>query len=346
MDTKPYRGGMPTAPEFTPWHAADAAAWIARPRADDDKYSRGVLGVGTGSAQYPGAAVLGVQAAARTGLGMIRYQGPAAAAQLVLQRRPEVVVGPGRVQAWLLGSGINADDRAPDTTAMLQAALHEALPTICDAGALDLVLSHLGDTAAGASSGVTGSGGPTETDAPGRQSGRLTVITPHFRELAGLLGRAAARGIVPSGIAPSGWAPTAEDVERAPGDWAVLAAETLGVTVLLKGAVTLVAAPGGIRLQVSGAPAWLATAGSGDVLGGILGALLATQSEQLRTNPRALPALAATAAWIHADAAHRASQGGPIAALDVADAVPRTIAALLVGPAALRPETAGPTAHD
>ena len=324
-------------PDFTPWHAADAADWIARPRADDDKYSRGVLGVGTGSAQYPGAAVLGVQAAARTGLGMIRYRGPAEAAQLVLQRRPEVVVGPGRVQAWLLGSGIDAVDRAPDTTAMLRAALDEALPTVCDAGALDLVLTGLTGPTPGAPSGAAGASGLAEADAPGGYSARFTVITPHFRELARLLSRASELGVVPAGSTP-----TADDVARAPGEWAARAAEALGVTVLLKGAATLVAAPGGIRLQVSGAPAWLATAGSGDVLGGILGALLATHSEQLRTNPRALPALAATAAWIHADAAHRASQGGPIAALDVADAVPCTIAALLAD----RPGAASPAAHD
>ena len=48
----------------------DAAKWIAVPRENDDKYSRGVVGFVTGSAKYPGAAVLGVEAAARTGVGM------------------------------------------------------------------------------------------------------------------------------------------------------------------------------------------------------------------------------------------------------------------------------------
>jgi ADP-dependent NAD(P)H-hydrate dehydratase / NAD(P)H-hydrate epimerase len=54
----------------------DAAAWIAAPADDDDKYSRGVVGFVTGSARYPGAAVLGVEAALRTGVGMVRYLGP------------------------------------------------------------------------------------------------------------------------------------------------------------------------------------------------------------------------------------------------------------------------------
>src|SRR6185503_18181228 len=61
------------------------------PGDDDDKYSRGVVGFVTGSASYPGAAVLGVEAAARTGVGMIRYLGPGRPTRLVLQRRPEVV---------------------------------------------------------------------------------------------------------------------------------------------------------------------------------------------------------------------------------------------------------------
>ena len=83
------------------WQAEDARGWIAVPTEQDDKYSRGVLGMVTGSARYPGAAVLGAEAAARTGVGMIRYLGAQQAAQEVLRRRPEIVSAPGRVQAWL-----------------------------------------------------------------------------------------------------------------------------------------------------------------------------------------------------------------------------------------------------
>ena len=60
---------------FTHWTPSDAARFIAVPASDDDKYSRGVLGVVTGSAAYPGAAVLGVEAALHTGVGMVRYLG-------------------------------------------------------------------------------------------------------------------------------------------------------------------------------------------------------------------------------------------------------------------------------
>ena len=96
---------------YAPFTTPDAAAWIAEPSASDDKYSRGVLGVATGSDRYPGAAVLGVEAALRTGVGMVRYVGPSRATDLVLARRPEAVPGRGRVQAWLIGSGMDAADR-------------------------------------------------------------------------------------------------------------------------------------------------------------------------------------------------------------------------------------------
>ena len=59
------------------WTAKDAKAWIAVPGPDDDKYSRGVLGLVTGSERYPGAGALSVEAALHTGVGMLRYLGGA-----------------------------------------------------------------------------------------------------------------------------------------------------------------------------------------------------------------------------------------------------------------------------
>jgi ADP-dependent NAD(P)H-hydrate dehydratase / NAD(P)H-hydrate epimerase len=109
----------------------------------------------------------------------------------------------------------------------------------------------------------------------------------------------------------------------------VRAARRLQVTVLLKGNTTYVAAPDGSQLRVVGSPTWLATAGSGDVLGGILGALVATHSEEIHRDTGALARLAATASALHGSAARRASGGGPIAALDIAEAIPAVIAALL-----------------
>jgi NAD(P)H-hydrate repair Nnr-like enzyme with NAD(P)H-hydrate dehydratase domain len=131
------------------------------------------------------------------------------------------------------------------------------------------------------------------------------VITPHYRELSRVTG-----GDVQA---------IADDPAR----WAQTAADALGVTVLLKGHTTYIA--GGDRLYtVRSAPTWLATAGAGDALAGILGALVATAGERPD-----LPALAATAAVVHGLAAERASAGGPLTVLDLCAAIPATIAELL-----------------
>jgi hydroxyethylthiazole kinase-like uncharacterized protein yjeF len=278
---------MTIAGTWLDWTEEHAREWIAVPQASDDKYSRGVLGMLTGSLEYPGAAVLGAEAAVRSGVGMVRYRGPERAANFVLARRPEIVVGAGRVQAWLVGSGMDAGRRSDETTAAVVAALAEGLPSVVDAGCLDLVSG----------------GGPM-------------VITPHFRELSALLGR-------------HGIEATASELQQDPAEWAIRAAAALHVTVLLKGNATHIASPAGLTLRVSGSTPWLATAGTGDVLGGILGALLATHSAPARDDPNVLASLAATASLLHARAALLASAGGPIAALDVAEALPAAIAELL-----------------
>lgn len=261
---------------FTEWTIADAARHVKVPTPTDDKYSRGVLGLVIGSDEYPGAAVIGAEAALRTGVGMARYLGPRRAADLVLARRPEIVLEPGRMQAWLLGSGTVASGEAALT------AIAQGMPTVLDAGALELVKSRTGPV----------------------------VITPHFRELGRLLGV------------------DHEHVRAEPEVWAVRAAEQLGVTVLLKGHSTYVAGPG-VALVSRSAPTWLATAGTGDALAGILGALVATHASEIATDDGMLARLAATASVIHGLAADRASAGGPLTALDVAAAVSAVIAKLL-----------------
>ena len=274
--------------DWRDWTVAETAAWIRVPVAGDDKYSRGVLGVLTGSAEYPGAAVLGVEGAARTGLGMIRYLGDPMAAQLVLQRRPEIVTGSGRVQAWLVGSGMDASQRTGHLAGQLTEALEQGVPVVLDAGALDLL-----DAATGPA-----------------------VITPHFRELARLL---SARG---EAVSP-------DDIAELPAHWARSAADQLGVVVLLKGSTTYVAAPQGEGIRVTAGPPWLATAGAGDVLGGVLGALLAAHADRILEVPELLAELAAAGAHLHGLAGARASAGGPLVALDIAEALPATIAELL-----------------
>jgi NAD(P)H-hydrate repair Nnr-like enzyme with NAD(P)H-hydrate dehydratase domain len=99
--------------------------------------------------------------------------------------------------------------------------------------------------------------------------------------------------------------------------------------VLLKGHSTYVAAPDGTRLVASSAPTWTATAGAGDALGGILGALVATHASDVARDGALLAKLAATASVIHGLAAERASGGGPFVVLELAEAIPAVIASLL-----------------
>jgi NAD(P)H-hydrate repair Nnr-like enzyme with NAD(P)H-hydrate dehydratase domain/NAD(P)H-hydrate repair Nnr-like enzyme with NAD(P)H-hydrate epimerase domain len=282
--------GRPAVARLAP---ADVAALWPVPGPADQKYSRGVLGVVAGAPAYPGAAVLTVSAAALAGVGMVRYVGPSAVARSVLAARPEVVAGDGRVQAWLLGPGVDPGHakQARRLTDALDAALAAGLPAVLDAGALAL--------------------------AP-RELAPWCVLTPHAGELATLLGR------------------LGEDVERAaveaePLRWARRAHELTGATVLLKGSTTVVVGAGGAVYAQADAPGWLATAGSGDVLAGVLAALLAGRAADVLDDPPLAAALAAAAALVHGRAADVAVPGGPVTALAVAHAVPATVAGLLRG---------------
>ncbi|SDZ08319.1 ADP-dependent NAD(P)H-hydrate dehydratase [Herbiconiux ginsengi] len=295
-DTSDTTTGSP----WRDWTELDAARCVVVPGAADDKYSRGVLGMVTGSAEFPGAAVLGAEAAVRTGLGMVRYLGPGRPSRLVLQARPEVVTMAGRVQAWLLGSGMDASTRSAAAAQLLDHALDDGAPLVVDAGALDL---------------------SDRISAP-------AVLTPHAGELVTLL-KAYGTEVDRSAVAGH------------PEHWAAVAADATGHVVLLKGRLTHVCAParngrGRVAVRVEAPSSWAATAGSGDVLGGIVGAIVATNASALAELDDAgiaerLVALAATGAYVHAWAAERASDKGPIAALDIAHAVPRVIARLASG---------------
>ena len=129
-----------------------------------------------------------------------------------------------------------------------------------------------------------------------------TVLTPHAGELARLLGA------------------EREDVEARQLEHARRAAQQYDATVLLKGRRTLAVDPGGrVRVTTTGTP-WLATAGAGDVLGGLVGALLAAGLDPLDA--------ASVGSWLHGAAATLASSGGPIVAGDVATSLPVVVRGL------------------
>lgn len=280
------------------WTPADARDWIAVPDAESDKYSRGVLGVVTGSDRYPGAAVIGVEAAIRTGVGMVRYLGADRPATLVLQRRPEIVTAEGRVQAWLIGSGMDPGKLTREESSLLDAALHGGEPVVADAGSLRRV-------AAGAHQRAFG------VD----ESWRI-VATPHVGELATML----------SGL---GSPAEVEAIRADPVSYAADVAARLGIVVVLKGGTTHVVAPDGDAITVSGGSPWLATAGTGDALAGIIGALVATNAERVLADPGCLASVAASGVLLHAAAGDAAAAEGPLAALDVAEAVRGVVGGLL-----------------
>jgi len=268
----------------------DVPALWPVPTASSDKYSRGVVGIVAGSPTYPGAAVLSVLGALGAGPGMVRYLGAAEVGQLVHQAAPEVVTVPGRVQAWVIGSGMDpadGSDAGTEQQRCAEEALVSELPVVVDAGALHLL---------------------DRRDAP-------TLLSPHAGELAQLLTRL--------GAGPGGTEVTRDDVTRAPLRHARAAAARTGATVLLKGAHTLVVSPDPhdpVRSQADGPP-WLATAGAGDVLGGILGTLLAAGLSPLDAG--------SLGALVHGVAAGRCNPGGPIRVRDVARGIPSTVAGLL-----------------
>ncbi len=131
--------------------------WPAPP-VDGDKYARGVVGVDTGSDQYPGAGLLSTLGAVYGGAGMVRFLGAERPAALIESQLPNVVFSPGRVQAHLLGSGWG---ERSDGARVLADALDTGLPVVVDADGLKYVPAPLPEH---------------------------WLLTPHAGELAALLG--------------------------------------------------------------------------------------------------------------------------------------------------------------
>lgn len=244
----------------------DARRLLPRPDARSNKYTLGATGIVAGSARYPGAAVLAVGGAVAARPGLVRYAGHGA--QAVIQRWPEVIVTDdvaqaGQVQAWVAGPGMGTDGAALKA---LRDVLATSVPVLVDADGLTLLAAQpwlLAERAA---------------------RGAATVLTPHEGEFARLF-----PDLDPAG--PGGRVAAARS-----------AAALSGAVVLLKGFSTVVADPSGtVYVNLSGSPS-LATAGSGDVLSGLAGALLSTGLD---------PALAAAlAAYQHGVAGQRAAAAG------------------------------------
>lgn len=268
--------------------ASDVAEWSPRRAPDAHKWTSAVRVV-AGSAGMLGAGRLCASAAARSGAGLVALSSPGIEpdARSEIVQRPmssenfhrEVLADLDRFRALVVGPGLG---RAESTIAAVRALIAEAaLPVVIDGDAIFAV--------------AWGADGPGPLVSARR---RPTVLTPHDGEFALLAGRLPGADRVAS---------TRE-----------LAAQ-LGAVVLLKGSTTIVASPGGEVLVVDNGDERMATAGSGDVLAGMIAALLAGGAAPERA--------AAGAAWLHADAARRGVRLG-LMADDIVELIPTARGAL------------------
>ena len=291
--------GIPVSLEPEPdlWVVTDEDVNIPGRRVDDHKYRAGYVAVLAGSKAYPGAAWLASRAAYRTGAGYVRLLMPAGAAETMRGRLVETVLEE-------IGSGDVLDDAA------------SALAVIGDDRLGALVagpgLGRDPATSAAVRRIVLESSVPAVLDADGLyafagQAGALQgrpglVLTPHAGELAALLGE------------------PVDEVTRADLAAARRAAAATGQVVLLKGSSTVVADPAGRARAVVQGPPQLASAGTGDVLSGVIGALLAKGLEPFEA--------AYAGAWLHAEAGALGAETDPqgVLAGDLVELLPAVIA--------------------
>mgnify|MGYP001766151897 CR=1 FL=1 len=270
------------------------ALWGAHlpiPAATGHKYARGHALVLSGPMPRIGAARLAARAALRAGAGLVTLASPRDALPAHLAALDAIMVEPcdeptelanilsdSRKNALALGPGLGLDARARAFVdlALSPQAREAGRALVLDADALT---AFAGD-AAGLAARVKAAAAPV-------------VLTPHEGEFARLFGKDATPG-------------------RSKLDRARAAAALTGAIVLLKGADTIVAAPDGRASIACDLPPWLATAGSGDVLTGLILGLLAA----------GMPAFEAASAgvWLHGAAARAFGPG--LIAEDIAPALP------------------------
>lgn len=264
-----------------------AKALLPQRAPDAHKGTHGTLLIVAGSARYPGAAILAANAAYRAGAGLVTVAAPASLYQAMIAAAPEATwlplpdvghpgaIGPAALPllreaaqtatALALGCGLGLHEATGELVHQLLAdeALAQLPAIVVDADALN----HL----------AAGDGAEQ-----GWNAAAPLILTPHPGEMARLTKRAN------------------DDVQSARLDLARNSAAEWSATVVLKGANTIIAAPDGrARVSEIAQPA-LATAGTGDVLTGAIGALIA----------QGLPPYdaATLAVYLHAEAGNKATR--------------------------------------
>ena len=293
------------------------------PRMDGHKYTRGHAVVVSGPAESTGAARMGARGALRIGAGLVTVVGSAAATAINATHLTAIMIkavgsdaalteflADERRNAVLIGPGAGVGARAAATVLTVLASPAAA---VLDADALTSFAP--GDSqepvrAAGFGFVIRGA---DPTPSPGGLFGAIkarqapAVLTPHEGEFKRLFGELASQQ---AGAGPGS---KLERTRRA--------ADLSGAVVILKGPDTVIAAPDGRAAINDNAPPWLATAGSGDVLAGLVAGLLA----------QGMPAFeaACAAVWLHGECANRLGPG--LIAEDLPEALPQVLSKLPTG---------------
>jgi hydroxyethylthiazole kinase-like uncharacterized protein yjeF len=261
------------------------------------KYARGHAVVVSGGLSFTGAARLAGRGALRAGAGLVTVASPrdalavhAVTNEAVMVRAVDsaaelsALLSDRRISAVALGPGGGVGQPMRD---MVHAALGSGRAVVLDADAL----TSFSDAPQVLFEAISrmGSGRAVHVS-------REIVLTPHEGEFIRLFGKLIQ---------------VSDDSSKS--DRAIAAAAVSGATVLLKGPDTVVATPDGRVAVTDNAPPWLATAGAGDVLAGMVAGLLA----------QGMPAFlaAAAAAWLHGEAGHEAGPG--LISEDLPDVLPR-----------------------
>ena len=232
-------------------------ALLPRPAGDANKYSRGKLTIIGGSAEYPGSVCLGSEAAYRMGTGYVEVLCDARTCSIIQTRTPSVVARDwqallkdpsciARSRALVVGPGMTGQERV-EQELVLHTLNASEQPILIDGGGITVLASAQGRAAA----------------ALRAEKGRALVCTPHFGEATRLA--QGARMEVPKAQEGESLAAFAYELS-----------EAYGACVVLKGPETFIASARTEALYSMrlGTPA-LAKAGTGDVLAGMIGALLA-----------------------------------------------------------------------
>ena len=336
-------GGPTEASRKVSSHDATLARYLLKPEADSHKYSRGVVRIIAGSQRFPGAGLLCVAGASHSGVGMIRLNAPERVENLVLAAHPQIVPdGPvltGACDALVLGPGLDA--QKADWEALAQ--LLENTPAVIDASALEPVCALI-------------------------KEGKLRlrahhILTPHEGELARCLNLFAGMGtdktageiagkLVDKADKPLGKfaSQTSPALQRRIQGAQQLAALT-GACVLAKGNRTVVVDAEAQVYLLPAATPWLATAGSGDVLAGLMGGLLALNvragAGRAGTAAASGSAASADAAGTSQQSADAQGQGAPAAsAAALAPEIAQLAARLHALAGQLAAEAAGPKPTD